>query len=151
MLRQLQAQIFEVCKVLSSVELAELIANILGFCVAQVQLIFRPICTEISLNIPDFLTYSYRYDIVPQAFSDRGHSRDPVTGMYIMKRALRSDGSRVGDVVPLNQARIPVRFIPRFGPIANPRLNSRNSVEYSTELFLNKYSGKEAFFFLYLS
>lgn len=103
------------------------------------------------IDIPPFLTYAQRFDILPQASADRARSQDPVTGMYILKRGFRSNGSRVGDVVPLTQARIAVRLIPRFGRVADPRLNSRNSMEYSTELFLNKYSDKEVFFFLYHS
>ena len=68
---------------------------------------------------------------------------DPVTGMYMLKRALRADGSRIGDIVPLSRLRIPVEIIPRFGKKADLRLTRHNSLEYTSEFYLNKYSDKE--------
>jgi hypothetical protein len=61
----------------------------------------------------------------------------------MLKRALRGDGSRIGDIVPLSRLRIPVELIPRFGKNADLRLTRYNSLEYSSEFYLNKYSDKE--------
>lgn len=43
--------------------------------------------------------YVYRFNI-PQ-----GSSRDPVTQMHVLRRAKRSDGSWMSDVVPVDQLR----------------------------------------------
>lgn len=63
--------------------------------------------------------------------------------MYILKRATRSDGSRLGDIVEVQNIRTPVELIPRFGEKADPRLTPYNSLEFSKEVRLNKYSEKE--------
>lgn len=81
----------------------------------------------------------------------RGNVPDPVTGMYVLKRAIRSDPlqSRLGDVVPLDRVVLPVQLVPRFGQAADPRLTAETSLEYSTECFLNKYFNKVVFQFIH--
>jgi hypothetical protein len=69
--------------------------------------------------------------------------------MYVLKRAVRSNGSRIGDIVPLGQVRMLVHLVPRFGAKADPHLTAQNSMEYSTEFFLNNFADKEVFFSLY--
>jgi len=71
--------------------------------------------------------------------------------MYILKRAQWSNEAqtRIGDVVPLECVQLPIRLTPRFGCAADPRLTAETSLEYSTEFFLNKYSNKDVFQFLW--
>lgn len=69
--------------------------------------------------------------------------------MYVMKRAVRVDLSRVGDIIPLSRLRTPVQLIPMCGQKADTRLTSRNSSQYTLEFFLNKYWDKEAFESIY--
>jgi hypothetical protein len=68
--------------------------------------------------------------------------------MYILKRAKRLDGTIIGGIIPLSQIRALVDLVPRFGAQADRRLTKENSLEYSTEFFLNKYFDKEFFFAL---
>jgi hypothetical protein len=66
--------------------------------------------------------------------------------MYVVKRASRSNGTRMGDIIPLSEIRIGTPLIPRYGPQADPKLTSRNSMEFSTEFFLNKFFDKELYY-----
>jgi len=84
-----------------------------------------------------YLAYVQRLDIV---------NVDPATGMHIVKRAQRSNGTRIGDVVPLDKIVSPAHLIPRLGRSANPRFTLETSNEYSTDFFLNKFWNKEFFF-----
>jgi hypothetical protein len=66
----------------------------------------------------------------------------------VVKRSTRASGSRLGDVIPLSQARIPAPLVPRYGVRADPKLTSRNSLEYSTEFHLNSFFDKELYYFM---
>jgi hypothetical protein len=70
--------------------------------------------------------------------------------MYLLRRSLRSNGSPLGDVIPLGQLRALVDLCPLFGPKADNRLTKHNSMAYSKEFWLNKYFDKEIFFALVL-
>jgi hypothetical protein len=99
-----------------------------------------------------FLAYVQRFDIMPQInplFSPRaGSYPDPVSSMYVLKRAIRAGGVLMGDVVPLGQLRAHVNLVPKFGSKADLRLTKQNSFVYSDEFWLNKYFDKETFFAL---
>jgi len=99
-----------------------------------------------------YLTYVERFQIVPQPTSygstSRGTCPDPVTGQYVVKRSTRANGSRLGDIIPLLQARIPAPLVPRYGVQADPKLTSKNSLEYSTEFYLNRFFDKELYYFM---
>jgi hypothetical protein len=125
---------------------------LLGFTIAQLRLILHPIW-RLSSRKPLFLSYCQRFDIVPQAPSIHANGPrlcmpDPVTGMFVLKRALRSNESRVGDIIPLSYLRMPVYLTPKFGQKADTRLTAYNSLEYSKEFFLNRYYDKDIFHFL---
>jgi hypothetical protein len=106
-----------------------------------------------ALGTDIFLVYLQRFDIIPQInprFSGtKGPFPDPVTTMYSVRRAKRSDGSVMGDVVPLHQLRTVVDLVPCFGEMADPRLTKENVLEYSKDFWVNKYFTKEIFFALY--
>ncbi|KAJ7302442.1 hypothetical protein DFH08DRAFT_1089772 [Mycena albidolilacea] len=113
-----------------------------GHTVAQIRLIMRPIWKKSSEPLTTaYLMYAQRYDIVPQHGSATG--REWSTGMYILKRATRADGQRLGDVTEVDNIRIPLELVPRFGPKADPRFTPHNSLECCSEVRLNKYSSKE--------
>lgn len=118
-----------------------------GYDVAQIRLIFCPVW-----SVDTILTYVERFEIIPQPINYgsvlRGVCPDPVTGLYIMKRSTRASGSRLGDVIPLLQARIPAPMVPRYGVRADPKLTSKNSLEYSTEFYLNTFFDKELYYFV---
>lgn len=71
---------------------------------------------------------------------------DPTTGMYVLKRAVRTDGTPMGDIIPLSQLCAPVDIIPRWGGMtASPRLTCANSLEFGSHFLLNKYWNKNLF------
>ena len=95
--------------------------------------------------------YAQRFDIVPQLTMTpltRATVPDPTTGLYILKRAFRTDGSRLGDIIPLSHCRTPVQLVPRFGKEADAQLARSNSMELSREFFLNAYFDKDIFEYL---
>ena len=86
-----------------------------------------------------FLTYVQRFDII---------CREPSTQMHVLKRAVRSGGQRLGDVIPVSQITAYANLIPRFGQHADSRLTSVNSTEHSREFYLNKYFDKNIYHIL---
>ncbi|KAG2738818.1 hypothetical protein P692DRAFT_20882268 [Suillus brevipes Sb2] len=72
--------------------------------------------------------------------------RESTTQLHLLKRAKRSNGTRVGDVIPVTQLRAPVNVVPRFGASTDPRLTQYNSMEHASEFWLNKYWDKNIFF-----
>ncbi|KAF8189057.1 hypothetical protein BJ912DRAFT_850916 [Pholiota molesta] len=129
-----------------------------GHLVVDVRLIFRIVSNPSSklFGIPDqFIMYVQRFDVVPQINQSisgsrtlRGSFPDPSSSLYILKRSKRSDGTLLGDIIPLSQIRTLVDRIPCFGAEADRRLTSQNSTTYSSEYFLNKYFDKEMFWAL---
>jgi hypothetical protein len=117
----------------------------LGFTVAQVQLILHPIW-DAAVNIPLYLVHAQWFDIVPQLSASspsRAATPDPATGLYILKCAVRSDNTHIGDIIPLSHCHLPVQLIPRFGEKAHPMLMCKTSMERSREFFLNGYFDKD--------
>jgi hypothetical protein len=68
--------------------------------------------------------------------------------MYVLKRSHRSDGSRMGDIIPLTNLRAPADIIPRFHRKVDARLTKGSSLEYSQDFFLNKFFDPELFYAL---
>ncbi|KZP29451.1 hypothetical protein FIBSPDRAFT_727430 [Athelia psychrophila] len=120
----------------------------LGHSAAQLRAILHVRGTD------EFLAYVHRFDVVPQS-TCVGSSRrmlprpNSVTGMYVLKRAVHADGRKLGGIIPVSRIRGPVELAPRFGEKADTRLKMDNSMEYSTEFWLNKYAGKEDFWALH--
>jgi hypothetical protein len=124
----------------------------------QLRLIFRAMPSRRDPNAFGtdlFLTYAQRFDIIPQpnptshaSSTERGLYPDPSTGMYVVKRSQRSDGTNLGDIVPLGRVKTLLDLIPRFGAAANKQLTKETSLEFSREFWLNKYLDKELFYAL---
>lgn len=115
-----------------------------GHCVAQLRIIMRPLNkpNQSSSWADRFLAYVQRFDVVPQSTG----TRDLSTNMHVLKRAIRSGGERLGDVIALTQIRAYANLIPRFGNRADPRLASHNAFEHSREFLLNKFFDKNIFY-----
>lgn len=127
----------------------------LGHSVVQLRLIFRVVNadhTETLAGTDRFLVYVQRFNIVSQINqgmpASAGPKPDPTTGMFVLKRAQRSDKTMMGDIVHLSQVRTPVDLIPRFGNKADPRLTKETILEYGMDFLLNKYFDKELFYSL---
>ena len=71
---------------------------------------------------------------------------DPITGMYVLKKATRSNGSPMGAIVPLYHCHIPVNLVPQFGDAVNAYLTAQTSTEQSATFFLNHYFDPADFF-----
>ncbi|KAI5996688.1 hypothetical protein EDD15DRAFT_2387099 [Pisolithus albus] len=114
-----------------------------GHIIVQLRLIMRPLGKpRKQWSWADrFLSYVQRFDIVPQA----GTYRDPSSQMHILKRAMRSGGQHLGDVIPVSQIRTYANLIPRFGQHADACLTSFNSFKHCREFFLNKYFDKNSY------
>ncbi|KAG1837762.1 hypothetical protein F4604DRAFT_1942034 [Suillus subluteus] len=111
-----------------------------GHVIAQVRLIMCPI-TKAGTHEgwkDRFLTYMQRFT--------SNSKRESATQLHLLKRAKRSNGTRVGDVIPVTQLRAPINVVPRFGASADPRLTQYNSMEHASEFWLNKYWDKNIFF-----
>jgi len=130
-----------------------------GHIISDVCIIFRIVppshrySEENGWNVYNrFLAYVWRYDVVhqpnPENVSDRGIYPEPTTSFYLLKKAFRTNGEQIGDIVPVDQIRAWVDLVPRFGSKANPHLTSSTSNAYSTEFWLNKYFNKELFYIL---
>ena len=119
-----------------------------GFFVGQIRAVFHPIW-NIPTKHPLYLVYVQRFDIVPQMHLPRGGrlAPDPVHGMYVLRRARRSDGSPMGAIVPLYHLCMPIHLIPQFGGKADPHLTPQTSFDNSHLFFLNHYFDKEDFLF----
>ncbi|KAF8213514.1 hypothetical protein K438DRAFT_1902566 [Mycena galopus ATCC 62051] len=118
-----------------------------GHTVAQIRLLMRPIWVQgVKPLTTGYLMYAQRFDIVPQQNSATG--REWSTGTWILKCALRSSGLKMGDVVDIENIRIPVELVPRFGQKADPRFSAYNSLEHASEVRLNKHSTKELFWIM---
>lgn len=111
-----------------------------GHSVIQMRLIMRPMGGGACQWHDRFLVYASRFDVVPVL--------DLATQLHILKRAKRSNGTRLGDIIPLSQIRAPVSLVPRFGIAADNRLTAHNSLEHCSEFWLNKYWNKQLFFSL---
>lgn len=102
-----------------------------------------------------FAAYVQRFDVIQQPnTSSRGQGPrslqvDATTHLYALKRALRTDGTRIGDVVPLTQLRSAAQLVPCFGAATDSRLTMQTSLEYSTQFWLNNYETKEMFWTLF--
>jgi len=68
--------------------------------------------------------------------------------MYVLKRAQRADGSRMGDIIPLSHIRAPVDLVPRYMRAADIRLTKETSLEYSSEFLLNNFFDKQLYYSL---
>jgi hypothetical protein len=96
------------------------------------------------------LRYNVCFQLV--AFTGRGQSNqkgpypEPSTRMHLLKRAYRTDGSIMGDIVPLAPLRTLVDLVPRFWKQANRQSAKETVLEYSSEFWLNKYVEKELFY-----
>lgn len=103
--------------------------------------------------------YVQRFDWVkptsaqdPSSQDTAAPTPDPVTGLYVLRRAARQSGgatSYFGDVLPVQNIRTPIQLVPRFGPKADARMTPQTSLERSTVFFLNRYSDKIIYFTVY--
>ena len=106
---------------------------LLGHLVVQLCLVFRVLGTD------TFLAYVQRLNAT---------APDAASGLHGLKRAVRTNGMHIGDIIPLTHICSPAHVIPCFGRAANARINSQTSYELLTEFWLNKYWNKQFYYSL---
>ena len=123
-----------------------------GHQVVDICLIFRivPSITPLKPGVSDrFLAYVQHFDVIPQpsavGSSLKGQFPEPASSLYLLKRAKRTDGSLIGDIIPLDQIRALADLIPQFGQKANRSLTRENIHSLSSGFRLNKYFDKELY------
>ncbi|KAG1817263.1 uncharacterized protein BJ212DRAFT_1446773 [Suillus subaureus] len=117
-----------------------LTSGLSGHAVAQLRLIMHPMAKRDTPSTwkDQFLTYV-------QCFNISGDC-DLITQLHLLKRAKCSNGTCIGDVVPVSQLRAPVNLVPHFGTVADMRLTAYNSLEHALEFWLNHFWDKNTFF-----
>ncbi|KAJ7903981.1 hypothetical protein B0H13DRAFT_2233932 [Mycena leptocephala] len=129
-------------------------SRLAGHAVCQLKMIFHVVMGKDFVppaGTDQFLAYVQRFDVVHQTDPDsgvRGLFRDPATTMYQLKRARRTNGSPMGDVVPLDRLRAAVDLGPRLGKKANKKLTYQTILAYCDNLHLNHFYTKELFWAL---
>ena len=109
-----------------------------GHVVAQLRCIMRPL-GETGIHWPwedKFLVYVQRFDICGE---------DAASQLKILKCTKQTNGQCLGDIIPLCQVWAFAHLIPRYGASVDPRLTAHNSLEHSTECYLNKYFDKDTY------
>ncbi|KAJ7030184.1 hypothetical protein C8F04DRAFT_1211785 [Mycena alexandri] len=125
-----------------------------GHTVCQIRMIFRAVTPRDHRPAPGtecFLAYVERFNIVPQTNPQGGRKGifpDRASGMYLLKRARRSDQSVMGDIIPLDRIWVAVELTPRFGKVADRRLSKETSLDLCEEFWLSSWFNKELFFSL---
>ncbi|KAG2030953.1 hypothetical protein BDR03DRAFT_986755 [Suillus americanus] len=66
-------------------------------------------------------------------------SVDPATDMIILKCAKYTDGTPIGNIVPLRQLHSFISLIPQLGDVADARFTKATSMHYSQTFLLNNY------------
>ena len=111
-----------------------------GHVVMQLRLMFRP------MNADYIVIYVQRFNVVSQQGSPSNVHLG--TGMHLVRRAIKSNGTRIGDVVPVSHIQSAAHLIPSFGKQAHSHLSRQNSCELSSNFWLNKFWLKEFYYAL---
>jgi hypothetical protein len=69
----------------------------------------------------------------------------PSIDMFLLHRHLRSNRSRMGDIMQLTDIREVVELVPRFGARMDEQLNCDNSLDIPESFYLNNFADKETF------
>ena len=109
-----------------------------GHTIIQLRLIFRP------LNTDHLAAYVQRFDIIH--WQEESNGVHAGTGMHLLRRAIKSNGTQVGSVIPISHIQSPAHLTPKFGKEAHSCLTKECSYELSSEFWLNKYWSKEFFY-----
>jgi hypothetical protein len=117
----------------------------------QLRLVFRgvpPSKNSKHAVFDSFLAYVERFDVLLNANSVSLRNADPSTQMPLLQRSLRSNGTRMGDVILVSSLRSPVDLVPSFNKAADNRLTKETALEYSPVFAFNDHFTKNLFYAL---
>ncbi|KAI9458070.1 hypothetical protein HD554DRAFT_2029733, partial [Boletus coccyginus] len=118
---------------------------LLGYLVAQVRAILEPITDPPSspLLYVEFFNFSNAHFVVVDGI--RVTAPAPDLEMFLVRRRLRSNGQRLGDIIPFDDVRQVIQLIPKFGSAVPPNMTCDNSLELGGEFYVNSFADKETF------
>jgi len=124
---------------------ASLILTLLsGYVVAQVRAILQPVSSESPpLIYAKFFNFS---DVYHQMINNmRVVTPAPKIEMFVVRRRFRSNGTPLGDIIPLDRVHQVVQLVPRFGVKAPKEMMGDNSLQVGHEFYINSFADKETF------
>ena len=115
-----------------------------GCIVAQLRMIFVPNFTDDStLRTPFVYVQPLKYPPKSKGMADAD------VNMFSFIRTFRSNNTRTGVVVPLNQVWCPVELIPKFKGECDKTWTCDSAVESAREFYLNCFSDKPTYMEVY--
>ena len=114
----------------------------------QVRVVFKPIFSDgragSLLFYGEYFQYSSQH-VEISATGERINVPEPGIDMFSVHRHLRSNGTRMGDILPFQCIEQMAQLVPKFGLVADPAFTMDNSTEIGQEYYLNNFDGKETF------
>ncbi|KAG1734642.1 hypothetical protein EDB19DRAFT_1830536 [Suillus lakei] len=117
-------------------------SGLTGHAICELHLIMRPIPRRGS-----HITWRDQYLCYVQVLTIG--SVNPATDMIIVKRTKHTDGTPIGNIVPLRQLHSFISLIPQLGNAADARFTKATSMHYSQLFLLNKYFDKDFYYALH--
>jgi Plavaka transposase len=119
-------------------DISQYLHPIKGYRIGQVRLIFKP---RLSLNHPLFdVPMAYVY-----WFSKPSHTAERDINMYKLQYLRGAENVRTGGIVLLSSISRLIQMAPVYGPEANPRLSSENSMDLCQSYYVNSFMDKETY------
>ncbi|KAL4065534.1 hypothetical protein V8B97DRAFT_2025692 [Scleroderma yunnanense] len=115
------------------------------YLVAQVRTILQPITSPASppLIYVNFFNFSNMYYTIVD--NVRVVSPAPKIEMFLVHRCFRSNGTPLGDIIPLDNVRHPIQLVPKFGVDAPRNMTCDNTLDVGREFYINSFADKETF------
>ena len=112
------------------------------------RLIFSPLLAHTGGSPPVYLyTEYFKFSSSYKAVVDGADvfAPAPDIDMFLLHRHVRTNGTRMGDIVCLTDVREVVELVPRFGARMDDGFNCDNSLELADSFYLNNFADKETF------
>ncbi|KAL4072026.1 hypothetical protein J3A83DRAFT_4372007 [Scleroderma citrinum] len=115
------------------------------YLVAQVRTILQPITSPASppLIYVNFFNFSNMYYTIVD--NVRVVSPALKIEMFLVHRCFRSNGTPLGDIIPLDNVRHPIQLVPKFGVDAPRNMTCDNTLDVGREFYINSFADKETF------
>jgi hypothetical protein len=116
--------------------------------VMQVRIVFKPVADN-NLNHPclfygEYFQYSHRH-IETGPDGEDIYVPEPGIDMFVVHRHMRSNGIRMGDVLPIQHLQQMVQLVPKFGAIADAAFTKDNSMDIGGDYYVNNFDDRETY------